>query len=186
MDLGKDKISTLLKAFTIPCIISMLVTSIYNIADTYFVSNIGGGAAGAVGVVFPLMAIVQAIGFTFGMGASSMISSKLGESHFVYPFIADAPFSAYGRNFINNFLEAVPAVFNQSIILIKELYDVNAQTLITDDGNKLLDRLKDGEIEGSFYVNSIINDEGATLVDGKGDRITQTTKIEQRKAPRYE
>lgn len=80
----------------------------------------------------------------------------------------------------------MPAVFNQSIILIKELYDVNAQTLITDDGNKLLDRLKDGEIEGSFYVNSIINDEGATLVDGKGDRITQTTKIEQRKAPRYE
>ena len=63
----------------IPTTISMLVTSIYNIADTYFVSNIGGGAAGAVGVVFPLMAIVQAIGFTFGMGASSMISSKLGE-----------------------------------------------------------------------------------------------------------
>ena len=116
----------------------------------------------------------------------AIISSKLGESHFVYPFIADAPFSAYGRNFINNFLEAVPAVFNQSIILIKELYDVNAATLITDDGNKLLDRLKDGEIEGSFYVNSIINDEGATLVDGKGDRITQTTKIEQRKAPCYE
>ena len=34
----------------------------------------------------------------------AIISSKLGESHFVYPFIADAPFSAYGRNFINNFL----------------------------------------------------------------------------------
>ena len=63
----------------IPTTISMLVTSIYNIADTYFVSNLDEGAAGAVGVVFPLMAIVQAIGFTFGMGASSMISSKLGE-----------------------------------------------------------------------------------------------------------
>lgn len=116
----------------------------------------------------------------------AIISSKLGENHFVYPFIADAPFSAYGRNFINNFLEAVPLVFNQSIILIKELYDVNAYTLITEDGNKLLDRLKDGEIEGSFYVNSIVNDEGSVLVDGKGDRITQTTKVEQRKAPRYE
>ena len=63
----------------IPTTISMLVTSIYNIADTFFVSNLGEGASGAVGVVFPLMAIVQAIGFTFGMGASSMISSKLGE-----------------------------------------------------------------------------------------------------------
>lgn len=63
----------------IPTTISMLVTSIYNIADTFFVSNLGEGASGAVGIVFPLMAIVQAIGFTFGMGASSMISSKLGE-----------------------------------------------------------------------------------------------------------
>ena len=63
----------------IPTTISMLVTSIYNIADTYFVSKLGEGAAGAVGVVFPLMAIVQAIGFTFGMGSGSMISSKLGE-----------------------------------------------------------------------------------------------------------
>ena len=63
----------------IPTTISMLVTSIYNIADTLFVSGLGEGATGAVGVVFPLMAIVQAIGFTFGMGASSMISSKLGE-----------------------------------------------------------------------------------------------------------
>ena len=63
----------------IPTTISMLITSIYNIADTYFVSGLGEGATGAVGDVFPLMAIVQAIGFTFGMGASSMISSKLGE-----------------------------------------------------------------------------------------------------------
>lgn len=63
----------------IPTTISMLVTSIYNIADTFFVSQLGESVSGAVGVVFPLMAIVQAIGFTFGMGASSIISSKLGE-----------------------------------------------------------------------------------------------------------
>ncbi len=63
----------------IPTIISMLITSIYNLADTFFVSQLGESASGAVGVVFPLMAIIQAIGFTFGMGAGSMISSKLGE-----------------------------------------------------------------------------------------------------------
>ena len=63
----------------IPTIISMLVTALYNLADTFFVSHLDTSASGAVGVVFPLMAIIQAIGFTFGMGSGSMISSKLGE-----------------------------------------------------------------------------------------------------------
>ena len=53
----------------IPTIISMLVSSIYNTADTFFVSQLGTSAAGAVGVVFSVMAIIQAIGFTIGMGA---------------------------------------------------------------------------------------------------------------------
>lgn len=63
----------------IPTTISMLVTAIYNIADTFFVSKLGTSASGAVGIVFSLTAIIQAIGFTFGTGASSAISSKLGE-----------------------------------------------------------------------------------------------------------
>ena len=63
----------------IPTIISMLVTAIYNIADTYFVTQLGAEPSAAVGVVFPLMAIIQAVGFTFGMGSSSLISAKLGE-----------------------------------------------------------------------------------------------------------
>lgn len=63
----------------VPATISMLVTAIYNIADTYFVGTLGEEVPGAVGVVFPLMAIIQAIGFTFGMGSGSIISSKLGE-----------------------------------------------------------------------------------------------------------
>ena len=64
-----------------PAMVSMLITAVYNIADTLFVSKIdvNGFASAAVTVVFPLMAIIQAIGFTFGMGSGSLISSKLGE-----------------------------------------------------------------------------------------------------------
>ena len=62
----------------IPTIISMLVSSIYNMADTFFVSQLGTSAAGAVGIVFSLMAIIQAIGFTIGMGAGNIASRKLG------------------------------------------------------------------------------------------------------------
>ena len=57
----------------------MLVTNIYNMADTYFVSELGNSASGAVGVVFGLMAIIQAFGFMFGHGAGSIIARKLGE-----------------------------------------------------------------------------------------------------------
>lgn len=62
-----------------PTIISMLITSIYNMADTYFVGSLGKSAQGAVGVVFSLMAIIQAIGFTFGNGSGNNASRLLGQ-----------------------------------------------------------------------------------------------------------
>lgn len=62
----------------LPTTISMLVTSLYNMADTYFVGTLGTSASGATGVVFGLMAILQAFGFMFGHGAGSIISRKLG------------------------------------------------------------------------------------------------------------
>lgn len=69
----------LITRIAVPAVIGMLITSLYNSADTYFVSQLGTSAAGAVGVVFSLMAIIQAVGFTVGQGASSIISRKLGE-----------------------------------------------------------------------------------------------------------
>ena len=68
----------LITSLAIPTIISMLVTAIYNIADTFFVAKLGTSASGAVGIVFSLMAIIQAIGFTLGMGSGSLISRLLG------------------------------------------------------------------------------------------------------------
>lgn len=62
----------------LPTTVSMLVTSIYNVADTYFVSDINNSASGAIGVVFALMAVIQAFGFMFGHGAGSNISRALG------------------------------------------------------------------------------------------------------------
>lgn len=72
-------VGRLVATLAVPTVVSMMVTSVYNMADTYFVSQIGTSASGAVGVVFPLMAVIQAIGFMLGMGAGSMISRLLGE-----------------------------------------------------------------------------------------------------------
>lgn len=71
-------VETLIPKLAIPTIISMLVTSIYNMADTFFVSQIGTSASGAVGVMFSAMAMIQAIGFTLGMGSGNHISRALG------------------------------------------------------------------------------------------------------------
>lgn len=68
----------LVTRLAIPTIISMLVTSFYNMADTFFVGQIGTSATAAVGVVFPLMSVIQAIGFFFGHGSGNAISRKLG------------------------------------------------------------------------------------------------------------
>ena len=64
---------------SVPTTFSMLITSIYNLADTYFVSTLGNAATGAVGVVYSIQSIIQAVGYGFGMGAQSLISRRLGE-----------------------------------------------------------------------------------------------------------
>ena len=76
-------VGKLICRLAVPCIISMLVTSFYNMADTYFVGMLKSNAAtGAVGVVFSMMAIIQAVGFFFGQGSGTYISRELGRKNF--------------------------------------------------------------------------------------------------------
>lgn len=71
-------IPKLILGLSVPAIISMLVTNIYNLVDTAFVGRLGTSASGAVGIVFGFMAIIQAFGFMFGQGAGSILSRALG------------------------------------------------------------------------------------------------------------
>lgn len=69
----------LIPTLAVPTIISMLATALYNMADTYFVSKLGTSASGAVGILFSMMALIQAVGFTIGMGSGTQISRLLGK-----------------------------------------------------------------------------------------------------------
>ena len=71
-------VNKLIPKLAVPTIISMLVTSIYNMADTFFVSQISTSASAAVGIIFSIMAMIQALGFTLGMGSGNCISRTLG------------------------------------------------------------------------------------------------------------
>ena len=78
----EEPVGRLICHLAFPCIISMLVTSFYNMADTFFVGMLhSDSATGAVGVVYSLMAIIQAVGFFFGHGSGNFISRELGKHH---------------------------------------------------------------------------------------------------------
>lgn len=87
----------------VPTIISMLITSVYNMADTYFVGQIsmggdGTSAAAAVGVIFSAMAMIQAVAFTIGMGSGANMSRALGagKTKEAETFVSVAFFTAVG------------------------------------------------------------------------------------------
>lgn len=72
-------VEPLITTLAVPTIMTMLITALYNMADTFFVSQINTSASGAVGVVFSIMTIIQAVGFTVGMGTGSIISQLMGK-----------------------------------------------------------------------------------------------------------
>lgn len=78
--LGQEKISTLLLRFSVPAIVGMLVQALYNVVDRIFVGN-GVGALGIAGLtlVFPVMLVQMAFSMLIGLGATSLISIRLGE-----------------------------------------------------------------------------------------------------------
>lgn len=76
-------VSELICRMSVPTIISMLVTAFYNLADTFFVGRLNSNSAtGAVGLVFSLMAIIQACGYFFGHGSGNYISRAIGQREY--------------------------------------------------------------------------------------------------------
>ena len=74
----EEPVNTLIPRLALPSMVSMIVVAVYNMADTFFVSQLGTSASGAVGIVYSMMAIIQAIAFMIGMGCGNEISRLLG------------------------------------------------------------------------------------------------------------
>lgn len=74
-----EPVDRLVRRLALPTVVSMLISALYNLADAFFVGRLGPSATGAIGVMYSLMAIIQAVGFGFGHGSGNYISRKLGE-----------------------------------------------------------------------------------------------------------
>ena len=107
-------IEKLLLTLSIPTIISMMVTNIYNLVDTAFVGTLGTSESGATGIVFAYMAILQAIAFMCGQGSGSIMSRKLGAKE-----LKEATQYASSGFFLSFTLGLIVAVF--SLIYLEPL-----------------------------------------------------------------
>ena len=77
----KTPLTKLIVSLGIPTTISMLITNIYNMADTYFVGTLGESQQAATGILFTLQAIIQAIAFMLGQGSGTMVSKALADQN---------------------------------------------------------------------------------------------------------
>ena len=78
IQMTQQPLEPLICKLAVPTMISMLITNVYNMADTFWIGKIGTSASGAVGVAFSMMALIQALGFFFGQGAGNNISRAMG------------------------------------------------------------------------------------------------------------
>lgn len=110
----------LVTSLALPAMLSTLITSIYNMADTYFVSQLGTSAAGAVGIVFSLMAVFQAVGFTLGTGSGNIVARLMGAKNseeanriastgFFTAFFIGLLFAVFGHMFIDDLMRLLGA-----------------------------------------------------------------------------
>ncbi len=75
----ETSVPRLVVSLSLPTVLSQMITSIYNMADTFFVTGLGDSAVGAVAIVYALQSIIQAVGFGLAMGGGSLVSRLLGE-----------------------------------------------------------------------------------------------------------
>ena len=78
IQMTQTPVESLICRLAVPTIISNLITTFYNMADTFFIGKISTSASGAVGIAFAVMAAIQAVGFFFGQGSGNNISRLLG------------------------------------------------------------------------------------------------------------
>ena len=113
-------VERLVLGLAMPSITIMIITSVYNMTDTYFVSSLGTSQVASVGIAFPLMAIIQAMGFFFGQGSGNYVSRALGArdtdsasrmaaTGFLSGFIAMAVIAAFALFALDPLVDALGA-----------------------------------------------------------------------------
>ena len=152
-------VASLVVSLGIPTTVSMLVTSIYNMADTAFVGTLGTSASGAIGVVFGYMAILQAIGFMFGQGSGSQIARLLGQRN------RDEASRIASTGFFTAFALGILVALGSALFLDDLLRLLGSSETILPYARSYCGCILLGApfIIGSFVLNNILRFEGLAM-----------------------
>lgn len=157
--LEKAPVKGLITSLAVPTIISMLVSAFYNMADSYFVGKIDTTSVAAVGIVFSVMTLLQAVGFFLGQGSGIMTGTLLGEKKkdeaAVYENVAF--FTVLG---IGVLLAAAGALFSRQMSL---LLGATKTTLETTTQYLRIILFGSPFILGSFVLNNQLRYQGSAL-----------------------
>ncbi|MDD3705546.1 MAG: MATE family efflux transporter [Clostridiaceae bacterium] len=153
-------VNKLICILAVPTIVSMLITSIYNMADTFFISKISTSASGAVGIAFALMSIIQAIGFTFGAGSGNYISRLLGQKKTEYASKVAA------TGFFSAFFSGLILALMGLIFLDPLVYALGATDTIAPYAKDYVRYILIGMpyMAASFVLNNILRFQGSAFI----------------------
>ena len=162
--LSKGEIRRALKTLVLPAVMAMLSTAIYNVVDTAFIGLLDDTASiGAAAVLFPVFLLVGAIGLTFGTGAGSIISRKLGAGK--YQSAKQTASTAFYTSLIAGIIFAI--IVNIFITQILRFFGASESIL---ERAVIYGRIIIG---GSFFqivkmcMNNLLRSEGASAYSGK-------------------
>ena len=157
--LANAPVKSLISSLAIPTILSMLVSAIYNMADSYFVGKINTQSVASVGIVFSIMTLLQAIGFFLGNGSGIMVSTLLGEKKKddaqIYANVA-----FFSVIFVGIILAVIGLFFSNSIALLLGATKTTIEYASTYLKNILLGS---PFILGSFVLNNQLRYQGSAL-----------------------
>lgn len=157
--MAQSPIKPLIIKLSIPTIITMLVSAVYNMADSYFVGKIDTASVASIGIVFSIMTLLQALGFFLGHGSGIMISSMLGEKQ-----LEKAKKYANTAFFLSLFLGIILAVLG--ILFSRQLaFLLGATSSTVDAAADYLKYILLGApfILASFVINNQLRYQGSAL-----------------------
>ncbi len=172
--MASDPVGRALMKLSAPAIAGMVVMAVYNVVDTFFVSLLRDTTAiAATGIVFPLFQLVGSIGLTFGMGAASVISRRLGEKKYrsANEAASTAFYSAVGAGILFSMV---------GLIFIKPLLTLfGATETILDTAALYGGIIVGGSVfqVGSMTLNNILRSEGAALHSSTGQILGAVLNI---------
>ncbi len=152
-------IKSLIFSLAIPTILTMLVSAVYNMADSFYVGRIDTTSVAAIGVVFSVMTLLQAFGFALGNGSGILISTLLGESKKdeAKKYASTAFFTAVCCGFV---LAAAGLIFSRQLALL-----LGASKTTVEPASDYLKYILLGSpfILGSFVLNNQLRYQGSAL-----------------------